>query len=123
MQSESIVYEYDAMPGSKTDQEKGTTNETEPAHAALSEDYNACAHYSESRFKCLNGWKFKVLRFVLNVPALFVAAITWYYDPLKVQLLTYESEWGVLFTAVSSILMFLAEFDREIFQESAVITQ
>ena len=87
----------------------------------LPESYDACADFSKSRYQ-MSSKKFWILRGLINVPMLWLAAYTLTGSKLK-DLFFYESEWGVYLTAFSILLMLAAAFDKKSFQWGAVVTQ
>ena len=87
----------------------------------LPDDYDKCADYNKPRH-AMSETKFWALRTLFNLPNLALTIYTAATDPLKI-LFWFESEWGVFLTALSSLVMILACFDKRVFQKPAVILQ
>jgi hypothetical protein len=89
----------------------------------LPEEYEICADYSNPRHES-NWTRFDLVlyRCLFNFPLLWLAFYTFQTSDWG-DLIYYESEWGVFLSAFASILQFLADHDKRVFTEAAVLVQ
>ena len=92
------------------------------SNGTLIEDYDLCADFSVPRNPAWTKNHLRAMRILANAPLLILAMYTFKTSDWG-DLIYYESEWGVMLSALASIFMFLADFDKRVFNEPAVLLQ